>query len=142
MIATAASADEKSDFFEAKVRPLLIEHCYECHSAEHQSAEGGLLLDSQPAMQSGGSRGNVISLNEGPDKSLLWHAVSYADNDLQMPPTGKLNEADLETIRTWLADGAYDPHIGLINVQRRANRLAMLTINGLLIASMNWSSLV
>lgn len=99
----------KQDYFEVHIRPLLIKHCYECHSSESGASEGELLLDSQPAMVRGGSRGNSVDLNAGADKSLLWQAVNYENPDVQMPPTGKLSGEELEHIRHWLDDGAFDP---------------------------------
>ncbi len=58
---TAGLDPAKLDFFESRIRPALIEHCYECHSAEAKEANGKLLLDSQPAMRRGGERGDVLA---------------------------------------------------------------------------------
>ncbi|MFN7625261.1 MAG: c-type cytochrome domain-containing protein [Pirellula sp.] len=74
-------ADEGTDFFEAKVRPLLVKHCYECHSGE--KTKGGLALDTKSGWEKGGDSGSPISSGE-PDKSLLITAIRY--QDLEMPP--------------------------------------------------------
>lgn len=94
-------------FFESKVRPLLIESCYECHSHESK-VKGGLALDSQPGWQAGGDSGAVIVPGK-PDESLLVRAVSYLDSDYEMPPKQKLPDAQIEILRQWIAMGAPDP---------------------------------
>ena len=100
-------ADEaKSDqpqFFERRIRPLLIEHCHECHGPD--SDEGGLRLDRRSAAFSGGDRGTSI-VPRNPNRSLLFRAVSYDDEDLAMPPEGKLHPEQIEDLRSWIARGA------------------------------------
>ncbi len=100
------SADQL-EFFESRVRPLLIEHCLECHSAETE-ASGGLLLDSRPNWQRGGDNGAAIVSRE-PDASLLVRAIEYDDPMLQMPPEGKLSAAAIADLKRWIAMGAPDP---------------------------------
>lgn len=76
---------KESDFFEKKIRPLLAEHCYKCHSTESEKVKGSLLLDSREASLRGGDSGHAVvpgNLNE----SLLYVAVTYKDSDLEMPP--------------------------------------------------------
>ena len=80
-----ASNREALEFFEAKIRPLLVERCYECHSAESKKLKGGLRLDSRAGLAKGGDSGPAITPGK-PDQSLLIKAVRYADPDLQMPP--------------------------------------------------------
>ena len=94
------------DFFEKKVRPLLIERCYECHSAEEVS--GGLRLDSKVGVAAGGDSGAVLVAGK-PDESRLMQAVRYADRELQMPPSGKLSEAEIEVLSRWIEMGVPDP---------------------------------
>ncbi len=106
---TRADDAAKNDFFEKHIRPILISRCYECHSADSQSAEGELRLDSQPAMVRGGTRGNTIELKDGFEKSIFWQAITYDNSELQMPPTGKLPAEEIELLKQWLTDGAYDP---------------------------------
>ena len=90
-IAVLPNADDLA-FFEGKVRPLLIERCYECHSDKKQ--KGGLRLDSQPGWQAGGDTGAVIVPGD-PAKSLLVAAISRKNEDLQMPPKEALSAAEV-----------------------------------------------
>src|ERR1041385_1382474 len=86
--------------FESKIRPLLAEHCYECHSAEKKQ-KAGLVLDSKAGWEKGGDSGAPIVPGK-PEESLLLKAVRWTDKDLRMPPEkagGKLTDtqiADLE----------------------------------------------
>ena len=93
-------------FFESKVRPLLIERCYECHSEKKQ--KGGLRLDSQPGWQAGGDTGAVIVPGD-PAKSLLVAAISRKNEDLQMPPKEALSAAEVAILTEWTQRGAPDP---------------------------------
>jgi hypothetical protein len=95
-------------FFEGKVRPLLIERCYECHSDKKQ--KGGLRLDSQPGWQAGGDTGAVIVPGD-PAKSLLVAAISRKNEDLQMPPKEALSAAEVAIFTEWVQRGAPDPRI-------------------------------
>ncbi len=101
------SADRRQEFFERKVRPLLVERCLECHSTETET-NGGLSLDSKTGWSTGGDSGPAINLEDW-QKSLLWIAVDYRNLKLQMPPDSRLTEAEKEIIRTWLSTGAFDP---------------------------------
>lgn len=94
------------EFFEKKVRPLLVQHCYECHSAK--DVKGGLRLDSATGWQKGGDSGVAIVPND-PNSSRLIDAVRYGNEDLQMPPTGKLSPEDIQTLEQWIEQGATDP---------------------------------
>jgi hypothetical protein len=100
--ATAAPAD--ATFFEQKVRPLLVEHCYACHSATAKKVKGGLLLDSRDAILKGGDSGPAAVAGD-PDKSLLVRAVRYKEADLQMPPKGKLTDREIGYFEQWVRDG-------------------------------------
>ncbi len=98
---------EQLAFFENKVRPLLVEYCYECHS-HGSEISGGLALDSSAGWQKGGDSG--VAINPGkPADSLLMKAVRYQDADLEMPPDGKLDAGSIETLRKWIEMGAPDP---------------------------------
>jgi hypothetical protein len=85
----------QSDFFEGKVRPLLADRCYKCHSADAQKVKGNLLLDTREGCLKGGDTGPaVVPGNVG--ASLLIKAITYKDNDLQMPPKGdKLSDSEI-----------------------------------------------
>jgi hypothetical protein len=105
--ATLCHAKSEDDFFEARVRPLLVKHCQDCHGAKKQ--EGGLRLDSRDAWMRGGDRGETIIVGE-PDQSLLIQAVRHDDPDLQMPPNAqKLTAAEIADLETWVQRGASDP---------------------------------
>src|SRR5262249_53571515 len=88
----AAASPEDVEFFEKKVRPILAEHCYKCHSAQAKKPKGGLLVDSRTALLKGGDNGPALVPGE-PDKSRLVQAIGYKDTDLQMPPKAKLPDA-------------------------------------------------
>ncbi|MFO1022525.1 MAG: PSD1 and planctomycete cytochrome C domain-containing protein [Planctomycetales bacterium] len=102
------AADPGLEFFEKKIRPLLADHCYKCHSAASKKTEGGLSLDSRAALMKGGDNGPALVPGK-PAESLLIKAVKYADEGLQMPPTGKLPEAAIKDLEQWIALGAPDP---------------------------------
>jgi hypothetical protein len=114
MIFEFASADQGSadqelgDFFESKIRPLLVEHCYSCHSVESGESNGNLLLDTAESSRKGGDRGPAV-VPGNTDDSLLLKAVSYTDGDMEMPPSGKLSDEEIQSFRDWIASGAIDP---------------------------------
>ncbi|MEE2990987.1 MAG: PSD1 and planctomycete cytochrome C domain-containing protein [Planctomycetota bacterium] len=92
------------DFFESSIRPLLVKHCYKCHSEKSNPLKGNFRLDDRQHLIAGGDSGSAVVPGE-PDASLLWHALEYADEDLQMPPDGKLPDREREAIRTWIELG-------------------------------------
>jgi len=95
--------------FETKIRPLLVKHCYICHSGSADAAEGGLRLDYRNGIRTGGGRGPAIVPGK-PDSSLLLTAVSHADPDLRMPPEKpRLPDAAIADLRKWIQMGAADP---------------------------------
>ena len=105
--APCAAADPKPDpagaeFFEKKVRPLLVESCQSCHGADKQ--KGGLRLDTRSAALTGGDSGPAFVPGE-PDKSRLVKAVRYAD-ELKMPPKEKLTSDQVEVLAAWVKMGA------------------------------------
>lgn len=89
------------DFFEAKIRPILVNDCLGCHG---NSAFGGLRLDSREGLMSGGDRGAAVTPGD-PEKSLLVHAVRQ-DGDLKMPQGGKLKPAEIADLTEWVKMGA------------------------------------
>lgn len=99
------AAGKDPAFFEARIRPLLAKHCYACHS---QTAMAGLRLDSRTAILKGGKSGPALVPGK-PEESLLWQAVEHSHARLRMPPKGKLEEPDLQNLRTWIASGAEWP---------------------------------
>lgn len=103
-----ALTPEGVEFFEQKIRPVLVEQCYMCHAAEIGEPQGDLLLESRHGLLRGGTRGPAIDREE-PDRSLLLRALLYNEKDLKMPPTGKLSAEVIADFRTWLRMGAPDP---------------------------------
>ena len=99
------------DFFESKVRPVLANNCYKCHSTKAEKVKGGLLLDSREGVLKGGENGPVIVPGE-PERSVLIKAIRYTDPDLQMPPKGdKLSEQQINDLVAWVKMGAPDPRV-------------------------------
>ncbi len=99
-----AQAPGGAEFFENQVRPLLVDHCYTCHSGSTQPM-GGLRLDSEESFRKGGGRGQPVSPGV-PENSLLVSAIRYRDEALRMPPTGRLHDRDIATLTTWVKLGA------------------------------------
>jgi hypothetical protein len=95
-------------FFESRIRPLLIQHCYECHSADSKEIGGELLVDSRQGIRQGGGTGPAVVPGDLA-KSLLIQAVKYDDKDQQMPPEGKLSDQEIADLKTWVEMGAPDP---------------------------------
>ena len=93
-------------FFESKIRPLLAEHCYSCHSAKAEKLKGGLYVDSLEGLLKGGDLGAALIPGDA-EKSLLLKAVRYSDPDLQMPPKGKkLSDRQIADLTQWVKAGA------------------------------------
>lgn len=106
----ALTADQVQ-FFETKIRPVLAEHCFECHSAKAEKVKGELLLDSRAAMLRGGAGGPAV-VPFKPQESLLIEAIHYLDPDLAMPPKkqgGKLPDSVIADFEEWVTMGAPDP---------------------------------
>jgi mono/diheme cytochrome c family protein len=97
---------EETNFFESKVRPLLIAQCYSCHG--ERASQGGLRLDSRDAARKGGEHGAAFIAGK-PEQSLLIRAVQYTDKTLQMPPRGRLSDAQIAVLIEWVKRGAPDP---------------------------------
>ena len=107
----AVAADDRMEFFEKKVRPLLTERCYECHSPE-KKVKGGLRLDIRDGWVKGGDTGPAIVPGE-PEKSLLVTAIRYKDRDLQMPEKRKMPDEEIAILEQWVKMGAPDPRTGV-----------------------------
>ncbi len=108
----------KLEFFETKIRPALIEHCYECHSEEAGKDKGGLLLDSRAAWMLGGDSGAAI-LPGNADNSPLFEAISRTGTIPEMPPKSHLPDEVIADFRRWIEDGAIDPREGDAPVHER-----------------------
>jgi len=106
---SGAFASEPTDFFESKIRPLLVQRCEKCHGVQKQKS--GLRLDSRADLRKGGERGPVLVPGK-PGASLLIKAVRYGDPDLRMPPGGKLAANEIADLEEWVRRGAPDPRDG------------------------------
>ena len=101
------SADELQ-FFESKVRPVLAEHCYECHAADSEKLKGGFLIDSKAGWQRGGDTGAAIIPGDATG-SLMMKMMHHEPGYEAMPPKSKLGEQELKDLAIWINNGAYDP---------------------------------
>jgi hypothetical protein len=102
------------EFFEEKIRPVLVEKCYRCHSAEAEEAgklKANLLLDRREGMLLGGDSGPAVVPGK-PEESSLIEALRY--EFLMMPPEGKLPDPVIADFETWIEHGAFDPRDGQI----------------------------
>ncbi len=111
-IDSAVLAEVDANFFESKIRPVLAQNCYECHSTNAKSIKGGLLLDTRDAIRAGGESGPAVVLGD-PEKSLLLRAIRY--EGIEMPPSGKLSPQVIADFETWIINGAPDPRDGIAN---------------------------
>ncbi|MCA9264873.1 MAG: DUF1549 domain-containing protein, partial [Planctomycetales bacterium] len=100
--------DTQRDFFESRIRPVLLQHCYECHSKESKPPKGGLLVDSASALQAGGDSGPAV-VAKSPDESLLLAAIRY--DGLEMPPDERLPDHVVHDFEKWIEQGAFDPRV-------------------------------
>src|SRR2546423_5305360 len=111
--APAALSAEQTQFFEAKVRPVLAQNCYKCHSVQEGKSKGDLTLDTREGLLKGGENGPVLVPGD-PEKSKLIKAISYTDPDLQMPPKDKgekLKPEQIADLTEWVKLGAPDPRV-------------------------------
>ena len=108
LIAADPAAEE---FFEKSIRPLFVEHCYECHSSQSKKLKGGLKLDTREDLLKGGDTGPAITAGDA-ETSLLIKAVRWSDPDLEMPPKNKLKPEQIATLEKWVKMGA--PHTGKV----------------------------
>jgi hypothetical protein len=123
LVCAATSSSEQLEFFEKKIRPVLVQHCYQCHSSGAKKLRGGLLLDSGEGIRKGGDGGAVIVPGDTAASRLL-KAIRY--EDLQMPPAGKLPEPVIADFTGWIQHGAVVPrsrptttvHSGDINISK------------------------
>jgi cytochrome c553 len=96
------SAAEREAFFEQKVRPLLVDKCFQCHGEKKQ--EGGLRLDSRAAVLKGNESGPAVVAGK-PEESRLLEVIGY-DDVIKMPPKQKLADAEIATLTEWVKIGA------------------------------------
>jgi len=97
-----AQSSPDLDFFEKKIRPVLIDHCFECHSAQAKKLKGDLRLDTREGLLK-------IVVPGKPDEGTLLRALRWTDDDLKMPPRKKLSDDVLRDVTTWIRKGAAIP---------------------------------
>ena len=105
-VSFAADDPAQVEFFEKKVRPVLVEHCYKCHSGTTSILKGKLRVDFREGLMKGGDSGPSLVAGK-PDESLLILALKY--DGLEMPPKGKLPDSVIKDFETWVKNGAVDP---------------------------------
>jgi len=107
---SATITPDQLEFFEKKIRPVLVEHCYDCHSEERGKNKGELTLDTRDGIRAGGDRGPAVVPGK-PDDSVLINAIRQA-GQLHMPPDsrgGMLPDDVIADFEKWVKDGAADP---------------------------------
>ncbi|MCB1235466.1 MAG: PSD1 domain-containing protein, partial [Verrucomicrobiae bacterium] len=104
-VASAEPAVEQLEFFEKRIRPVLADQCYRCHSADAEKLKGSLQVDHREHLLKGGDIGPAIDPAK-PEESLLLESIRYGDPDLQMPPKKKLDDAVIADFAKWLGMGA------------------------------------
>ncbi len=121
-------------FFETKIRPVLIGHCYECHSIDSGMTRGGLLVDSRDGLLQGGESGPAIDVDRY-QSTPFWTAITYQDHE--MPPAGQLPDNVIADFKKWFEMGAPDPRVRkeievktLIDVDARKSHWAFQKPNG------------
>jgi hypothetical protein len=121
--AFAASPDANAgiEFFEKEIRPILVDHCYGCHSSQAEKGiKGGLNLETSVGLRKGGENGPAIVPGD-PEHSLLIKAVRYGDEHLQMPPKDKkLPALQIQNLEAWVKMGAPDPRTGAVHTASTA----------------------
>src|SRR5687768_14290598 len=109
-VAASELPREQLDFFEARIRPLFIEHCYACHSAAAgEKLKAGFRLDTRDGIRRGGDSGAAAVVPGDADRSRLIAAVRWSDPDFQMPPKKKLSDRQIADLIEWINLGAPDP---------------------------------
>ncbi len=101
-------SSQEVDFFESRIRPVLIKDCYGCHSAKSGASKGGLMVDTKDGMLIGGDSGAAIVPGDL-DESLLWSAINH--EDYNMPPGKMLSQREIADFKQWIEMGAPDPRV-------------------------------
>jgi cytochrome c553 len=107
--AHAGISPEQLSFFEKNIRPVLVESCYKCHSAESDKVKGGLTLDTKQGLALGGESGHPGVTPGSISESSIYEAMTWQNEDMQMPPKRKLPDDVLANFKKWIEMGAPDP---------------------------------
>ncbi len=108
----ASQLATKVEYFERHIRPVLVEHCYSCHSSEAKNVEAELLLDTANGLSTGGVTGPALRPGK-PEQSLIIKALKHTD--LQMPPDKRLSDEIIGKFEQWISEGAVDPRKEVTN---------------------------
>ena len=117
---------DQTEFFESKVRPLLARNCYQCHSEQAKIVYSNLRVDGRGALLDGGTRGPAIVPGD-PNSSQLIQAVRY--ENLEMPPTGRLSENQIEALVEWVEMGAPWPDLEVAGGVRTSDGQSNMAAN-------------
>lgn len=113
-------------FFEKHIRPVLVEHCYECHASDSKKVRGGLLLDNKEAARLGGESGHPGITPGNPAASTIYTALTWRNPDMEMPPKQKLPDSVIENFKKWIEMGAPDPReSSVVNVEGARRQIDM-----------------
>jgi len=106
--APASFTSDQLEFFEKRIRPVLVSQCYKCHSHSSEKLKANLYLDSREALLKGGETGPSIVPGSA-SKSLLIAAIKWTKDDLEMPPKNKLSDTAIADFVQWINTGAAWP---------------------------------
>ena len=108
---SASDLDPESlEYFESKIRPLLAENCYKCHSVDSERIKGGFLIDSKPGILKGGESGPAIIPGDAKNSRLIQMVERHPDFEA-MPPKSSLSQSEINSLITWIDRGAPDPRL-------------------------------
>ena len=114
--ASSAPPDpQQLEFFESKIRPVLVQHCYKCHSAESKDIRGSLLVDSREGLLLGGDSGAAVVPGD-PSAGQLLAALRH--ESVEMPPDRRLPDSVIADFELWIKNGAVDPRDGAVQRPR------------------------
>ena len=105
---TQDTSHELLDFFEKEIRPVLARHCYQCHSSQAPTVFGEFRLDNRDGILEGGRSGPAVVPGD-PAASRLIQAVRHESGQVKMPPTGRLDDREIESLVKWVRLGVYWP---------------------------------
>ena len=121
IVSSICVADDRLEFFENKIRPMLVEHCYKCHSADSKELRGDLRLDLKEGWKKGGESGVPAILPRNPDASPLMRAMRHDDDVSAMPPDKpRLQTSVINDFTVWIQMGAPDPRDGKVEHRDKA----------------------
>lgn len=121
LVTSSLRAEEASQLFNGKIRPLLESKCFDCHSAKAEEVKSGLKLDTLEDILKGGATGPAIVPGD-PEGSFLLKALRYEETDYQMPPAGKLSDEDIQAVEQWIRELATSGTPGKVPAAKRSTK--------------------